>query len=429
MLIVSALAACATYSDWAGRMERAVAEGDPARAMEVLERHGGARARDTVLYLLNRAMLLRMDGALQDSNAAFEQAKALIEQLSALSISEQAGALTVNDLMRSYTSPSFERAMIHVYSALNYLELGEPERARVEALQLDTLAARLGDDGLPMPAFARYLSGMVFETLGEWDDAMIDYRKAYQAYSQYPRDYGAGVPKALKRDLLRLAARQGLNDELARYREEFGELTSEGSRPAQGEVVFLLHSGLAPIKRDTLTAGTAKDGQVVTVSMPYYARRRPQITSAQVAADGFQELAEPVEDLQGLALDTLEAQKPAILARAIARAVVKKKASSEAREKDETLGLMVNVAGALSERADTRSWSTLPNRIYLARLPLTAGSHTLHVELRDRDGRAAGEREYTVRLERGAKRFISLHRVAAEDLVARPPPELRRQRH
>lgn len=433
MLPAVVLAGCATYGDWAGRMERAIADGDPARALEVLERHEAARKKNAVLYLLNRAMLLRMDGELEESNAAFAQAKALIERLSAVSVSEQAGALTVNDLMRSYTGAPYERAMIHVYSALNYLELGRPESARVEALQLDTLAARRDGEDLPVPAFARYMSGMVFESLDEWDDAMIDYRNAYRLYRRYPQAYGTGVPAPLLRDLIRVADRQGFEDELGRYREQLdapaGAVPGPRPRPGQGEVVVLLHSGLAPVKRESGVAATTKDGQLVTVSMPYYARRAPYIIGGRVVAGEAAATLEPVEDVQALAIETLEEQRPAILARAIARAALKKKASDEAREKDEALGFMVNVAGALSERADTRSWSTLPGRIYLARLPLPSGEHALRVEPRDRYGRTAGTREVAVRIVAGATHFVSLHWVVPEDLVVRSPAELRRQRH
>jgi hypothetical protein len=77
---------------------------------------------------------------------------------------------------------------------------------------------------------------------------------------------------------------------------------------------------------------------------------------------------------------------------------------------------MINIAGVMSERADTRSWSTLPNRVYLARLPLVAGRHEVRVEL---EGDAV-VRDYTVELAPGEKRFVSLHWVTAGDLDPLP---------
>src|SRR5690606_14309472 len=99
----------------------------------------GGQARDAVLYDLNRAMLLRMAGDYGQSNAAFEQAKDAIDRLDAVSVREQAGALAVNDMLRSYTGAPYERVLLHVYAALNYLALDRPDDARVEILQLDVL--------------------------------------------------------------------------------------------------------------------------------------------------------------------------------------------------------------------------------------------------------------------------------------------------
>ena len=63
---------------------------------------------------------------------------------------------------------------------------------------------------------------MIYEELGEWSDAMIAYRKAYEAYKKYQDNFSVAMPAMLKLDLVRLAQRQGLTDELAQYRKEFG---------------------------------------------------------------------------------------------------------------------------------------------------------------------------------------------------------------
>ncbi|MCC6302518.1 MAG: hypothetical protein IT489_06935 [Gammaproteobacteria bacterium] len=410
------VASCATYTDWVGEMEREIAARDLPAALRVLREHAGESARDAVLYDLNRAMLLRMADDYAQSNAAFEQAKDAIDRLDAVSVREQAGALAVNDTMRSYTGAPYERVLLHVYAALNYLALDRPDDARVEILQLDVLLGQ--EEARAGEAFARYLSGMIFETLRQYDDAMIAYRQAYAAYR---RDGGA-VPAPLGRDLVRTAARVGgMADELRRYRAEFG-LTEEtpGPRDGEGEIVFLLHSGLAPVMRDTLVGAPTRDGRLVTVSMPYYENRVPRVTGARVGAGATVATAALGEDVAAVAVETLERAKPLILARSVARAALKLEASEQADRKDDALGMMVNLAGVISERADTRSWSTLPNRIYLARLPLAAGHHELHVELTGAYAGPVAARTYAVDLAPGEKRFISLHWVSAGDLEPIP---------
>ncbi len=419
------LSACASYGDWVGRMEQDIAREDTQAALQVLEQHAGARGKDATLYHLNRGMLLRMQGDLVASGQDFEQAKTVIEALLAVSVSEQVGALAINDAQRSYVGEPFERAFLHVYAALNFLERGAADEARVEMLQLDVLLGELERGGdLAGTALPRYLAGMVFESRGEWSDAMIAYRKAYEAYHAHPLASGVAVPPVLGRDLMRLAARLGLAEELARYRGEFGE-REEGATPRAGEaeLIFLLHSGLAPVKQETGMVAPTPSGRLISVSMPYYQSRQPALTAAQVSAEGRVVRAELVEDIDAAARAALEKRSGAILARTVARAAVKHEASRQAGRENELAGLVLNIAGLISERADTRSWSTLPNRIYLARLAVPAGRHEARVDLIDRRGGIVETRTYPLDLLPGEKRFLSVHRVTPADLppwIARP---------
>ncbi len=417
-ILVLVSAGCATYSDWAGQMEHEVAVGNTAGALDILEKHLDGK-RDQVLYLLNRAMLLRMAGRFEASNRDFEAAKIMIDKLSAISVSEQGGAFSINEMTRSYKGEPFDRILIHVYAALNYLELDRPQDARVEALQLDGLLNELAARDFPEMAVARYVAALVYETLHEWDDALIDYRKAYQAYGQYPGGFHVSVPAQLKYDLLRLTRRVGLRDEYERYREQWGKLDDPelDERMARGELIFLLHSGLAPLKFSENVTAVTRDGELVTLSMPYYIPRAVTVTSALVRENGRSVEAEMFEDINAVAQYTLDKQKPALLARAIARAVLKHQATEAAGDRDDALGLIVNMAGVLSERADTRSWSTLPGRIYLARLPLAPGNHKISVDLRDPTGALVARKDFSFTLKAGGKRFITLHWVDERDLM------------
>lgn len=419
LLLVAALNGCATYSDWVGHMEADISRGQPDKALQVLEKH--ASSKDAVLYLLNRAMLLRMAGDYEASNAAFEAAKAMISRLSATSVSEQSGALTINDMMRSYTGDYYEQVLIHVFEALNYLALNQPDQARVEALQLDVKLKQHGDHSNYEDGFARYLTGIIYEDLGEWDDAMIAYRQAYDAYRRYPQQLAMPVPQQLKSDLIRLADKVGLEDEARRYREKFGIESAAQIPKRDGELVFILNTGLAPLKRSIEIRAVTESGQLVTVSMPAYEERRPTVTAARVSVDGDSATTDLVENVDSLAMDALEKQKPLILARAIARAVIKTKTGKEVDSRNDALGLVVNLANAITDRADTRSWSTLPNRICLARLPLAAGRHQVRVELLDRLDNVVAKKNYDVDIGERDKRFISLNWITANDLVAINP--------
>lgn len=423
VVLLALPAGCATYGDWVGQMEERIVRDDLGAALEVLERNAGGR--DEVLLLMNRGMLLRLDGDLEGSIAAFEQAKPLIDSLLAVSVGEQAGTFAIGDTRQSYVGEPFERVYLHVFAALNYLDADALDHARVEVLQLDVLLNELGKDpAFRGDAFARWLSGMIFEALGEYGDAMIAYRKAHEAYLRYPEAAGMRAPQALGRDLVRLGERLGLGDEARDYRERFaiGE-SPVAPEPGDGEVILLFGAGLAPVKREAGMAAPTGAGRLVSISLPYYLSRRPWIATAVLESGGRSARAELAEDIDALAVDALERRKPAIISRAVARAVVKHEASHAAGRENELAGFIVNVAGLASERADTRSWSTLPNRIQVARLALPAGVHAVDVELRDRNGQPDLREQYLVELDAGEKRFLSMHRIAPQDLISLRPGE------
>ncbi len=418
------LPGCATYSDKIGRMEGLIASGKPAAALKLLEEQDSSR-QDEVVYLLNKASLLHQAGEYHASNTALEQAKPLMEKYAVLSVSEQAGALAISDNLRAYPGAAYERIYAHIFAALNYLALEQLDEARVEALQLDNALSQI-PIGVPAPTgFARYLSGLIFEALDEWDDAMIAYRGAYESYKTYPAAYSLPVPESLKQALLRLAGRQGLNDELQQYRDAFGvkkdEVIADGS--GLGEVVLFLESGIAPLKRDSITAAYAADGRLLTIALPYYQSRLPTVTGANLRAAGHIAQSELLDDVGRMALAEMQREMPGIVARTIARAVVKNKTIKQSeRQGNDALGLLVNVAGIATERADTRSWSTLPNRIYVLRLPLAPGRYQLKLELRDTNGVVQGVREYNdLLVSAGSKRFISEQWVVPADLLPRGP--------
>jgi len=408
------LTGCATYSATMGEMERQLAVGNPRAALEALEQRG-APERDRALFLLDKAMLLRLAGDYAASNAAFEEAKTVMEVASVASVTETTGSFIINDATRSYAGEPFEQALLHAYAALNYLALNAMDEARVEALQVDARLQALADDDdepLAQDPFARYLAGVIYEAKGESDDALISYRKAYQAYKAHTKVYGAVVPAALQRDLLRLTERLGLKDEHARLKEEFKreDWPARAGYAQNGELVFLLHNGLAPVKREHISViYPPVSSQVVSVALPYYEERSNPVARARLTAGDAAVETELVEDINAIAKATLDDAMGAITARAVARAVAKYKVTAQAKKENAAAGLVSNIAGLLTERADTRSWLTLPGEVQLARLLLPPGDHRLKLELLTAGGAVLATREFDVHIEKGRKSFLSHH--------------------
>lgn len=428
VILALGLSGCASYSDSFSDIESEMAAQRFGAALQTLEKQRHPK-RDQVVYLLNKAMLERMNGDFAASNQSFEAAKTRMEELYGVSLREQALSVTVNDAMRSYAGETYEQVLVHLYMALNYLQLGDLSNARVEALQVDErlreITQKIPESRYTEDALARYLTGMIYEEMGERSDAMISYRQAYKAYRRYGEKYGVATPDCLKRDLLRLSEQMGLTDEARQYQEEFhiDHWASAEELASKGELVFILHDGLVPIKREhAATVVDPGSGHLVRIALPYYEERPTPVTGARVQAGDVSARAELAEDIDAIAVKDLESRMPAITARAVGRAVVKAELARAARENARqqnqngsaavaaVAGLAVEIVGVVTERADTRSWLTLPSRIYLARLPLSPGTYTIKVDLLDGYGQIVATQEYAnIGIRQGAKTYVSPH--------------------
>lgn len=400
---------CATYTESITAVESHLAAQRPDTALATLEKQGYA-GRNEILYLMNKGMLLRMQGEYAASNASFAKAKLLISPLSAISISEQTTSLLINDSTRSYTGAPFEQLLLYVYSALNYLALGDLKAARVEALQIDlqlkTLTPQFGEQ-----AFPRYLSGIIFEDLGEYSDALIAYRKAYKAYQE--NKSGLAVPPGLQRALLRLSSRLGLSDEHRQYQQRFGS-TEPTNLAGSGELIFVFHNGLAPIKRErSQIYPDPGSGRMVRISLPYYEMRPSPVQSARLQVNGVSQDTRIVADISNIAMNNLDGQMPVIISRAVARAILKDQAVRQAYDNNNGwAGLAANVFTVLTERADTRSWLTLPSNIQLGRIPLPEGNYRLQVSLFGKHQQIIATPQFDpITIEAGKKVYVSYYWV------------------
>jgi len=375
-LTLAVLSGCASYSQSFQKVELLLSQQKPQEALLEVEKRADS-GKNQLLYLLDKAMLQRMSGLFVESNATFEQAKILIEELRAVSLVEQAGALTINDSMMSYEGEDYEQIAVHIYAALNYIELGLWDEARVEALQVDVLQKKIAEDndGVSIEdAFSRYLTGLIYEQGSEWSDAMIAYREAYRLYQKNKQV----VPIFLKHDLLRLSRYLGLDHEYKQYQKSFElkKTLSLRKLKRQGEVVVLLHHSLAPIKRAENVFVMGESGVQHRVSLPAYYSRPSYVSHAQLWVGKTSIDMVVADDFDMLARKSLESHKGAMIARLITRAILKKNISNQVSDNNGSLaGFLVDVASMATETADTRSWLTLPKNILFARLPLQSGTY------------------------------------------------------
>jgi hypothetical protein len=131
------------------------------------------------------------------------------------------------------------------------------------------------------------------------------------------------------------------------------------------------------------------------------------VTGVRLSAAAERATSRPADNLSRRAEATLEAEMGQILFKTLLRGLVKYAATEAAANEDATAGAIVNLLGVLTERADTRCWLTLPDRLSVARMHLPPGRHELRVEYLDPSGRVVHSETETVDIADGEWVFFN----------------------
>ncbi|HOW28153.1 MAG TPA: hypothetical protein PK876_06600 [Elusimicrobiota bacterium] len=454
------LSACASPGGISKNLNNLVGAGKYPEAVILVEKSKESNygKKNALLYYLDLGMLQHVAGQYELSNRSFEEAKRLAYELFTKSVTTEASTFLVSDNMRPYYGEDFERALIHVFSALNYIYLGQSQEAMVEARQVDFLLTKLQTDYgyknvFKEDPFVRYFMGMLFENQGELNEAYISYWKALEAYENAVKPFGLTIPRQLVADALRAAQRLGFTDEIDQIKKRWGSAASVVPGPlpkGSGELVLFNYNGLAPHKVDlnfeiafgkgwayvtaakvegedqkkvseaSSIAKTIVADEMVKMSFPKYEPTSYKIRGMSVTVPGVSEAvhsAEVVEDIGALAVKSLDDRINRVRAKTIARAVLKfvlaKKTGEVVSEKrGELAGWLakkaLQVAATATEQADKRCWQSVPDKVQMARIVLPAGEHQLKLTFRDADGDAVGTQDLSVKIVAGRKTFASV---------------------
>jgi hypothetical protein len=456
-LLVGALAGCGPSVNRYVLIEESLRANDPKRAdviVEQAEKDYGAKSR--VLYGMDRGMTLQLVGDYQKSNAMLEQAEVEVDRLYTRRIHTETAAFLTNDNALPYEGDPYEQVLINALKAINYASLGEWQDALVEARRIDHRLNVLSDSTTGKNAyrndgFARYLTGILYESTGDLNNAFIAYRNAYEAFEANRSWSHVLVPAQLRADLLRTADAMHLSQELREYQRLFPETTWESSETTQrlAQVVVISYNGRAPRKEDLfldlpisldalqlvlLNRGFSQsnhqnnrvadsvlyglNGRVVRVALPRLVPQRTQVKSDPVTLSSdtgvhVSARTEVVHSVTALAEKTLSDRLPGITAKALARAAVKyslaegaTRGAQQAAGRDAgpwvglLVGLLTHGLAVASEEADKRSWQTLPDEIHLARLWIPPGQYQAHIK-EPGQSNGAGGMETTRRLTLG----------------------------
>lgn len=410
---------CASYYQRNIEVQRLISAGDLEKAEKTLE--GDKRIqkdRNRLLYLFNMGFINHLQQDYAASNVFFNEADLLIEDYKK-SYGAEALALISNPEVKPYKPEDFESVMVHYYKSLNYLLLNEYDASIVEAKRMNIILNQLNDkykdhkNRYQADAFAHILMGLSYEASGQLNDAFIAYRNAYNVYTGEHGYFDIKAPEQLKSDLLRTSHALGFQNELEFYEREFGVKYEYKSAP-NGSLVFLWHNGMGPIKDEVNFNFIAIPGQggyvifenaelgvsfpfyigddpqkrndllalrVIRVAFPKYLERPTYYNDAYLVVNGTKYPLDKAEDINDIAFKTLKDRFLREMGTSLLRLGLKKATELKLAQENAALGAAATITNALTEKADTRNWQTLPHSIYYQRVPLDNGENIIGLRM------------------------------------------------
>jgi hypothetical protein len=325
--------------------------------------------RDFAQYYLNVGLLQLLSSDFPAAITSLSEAKKQMATLEAISISENAAAGTVNETLRSYSGYPTDKVMVHNILALSYLFNDDIDGARVEMLQADISMKKLYKKGAlnGQLASTHLLSGIIYEMLGEQSNALISYRNSEEIIKQRK----LSVPISLQKALLRLSYVVDRNGQYVSYKQRYSGFSTPESNNASQVFSLYFDSVVSNKIENSIMVPSGNGEQLIRISMPAYPNSRYRMARAKVSDASQQVTTELIENLEVVVREDLDKEYPSILLLTTTRAIAKYELVAQANEQDSLLGALVNLATALSEIADLRSWNMLPATIQFGYLETT----------------------------------------------------------
>ena len=369
---------CASHANRLAEPRSLFYDNQLVTASEKFEKLAKSHKRDRDVVALDLAMIDLVDGRAKQAETRLREVRDRFDHLEQKSIIESTASMWTDDQTRAYAGEDYEKVFIRCFLALSNLmhDGGDAEAYSMQvnekqAQLCQAASERLGekyeDKYLPVP-FGYYLRGILREnTFHDYDDA----QRAYQLTSEL-------LPESpmLKWDLDRVS-------------------TGVHSQPGHGVLYVFGLVGRGPQKIEVEEQATSDAlliaDRIVSAIGPHTVP--PTVAPIKIPAihvpPGYIDAlgvdvngqpigpTQTITDLQQIAQATFEVKRKELMARAVARRVIKKAtvyAAKDTMSRDNGLtSLAMDAVGVLweaSESADTRCWGLLPREIQVLRVEL-----------------------------------------------------------
>ncbi len=407
--MVLVLTGCANVPTHDSRLAGSLAattNGDIDEAIKTLDAQTADGANKTDLLLnLEKGELLRIGTRYQESLSAFEIADQKVKSWEDTAknapdkLMGQIGAVFLGDSSRPYEGQDYEKVMLTTRMAMNRVNLGDLDTARVDIKRTHEREAIIAEfraretaaaekeakdkgitlsakelDGYPVEtlndpevlklkngyqnALSHYLAGFVYEALNEPGLAAPGYRKAIELRPDLP---------VLEEGL------RGLD-----------QRTSFRRKKNMTDVLFIVESGNAPARQSRkiqFPVPTHSGLITVSFSFPVIYPDKDALQLDQINLGSLTLPTALVADFNVMARRALQDELPGMQTRAAVRAVGKGLVQHQINRKLGVFGGLVgNVVTAATEgNADDRMWRGLPNRVFIARGFVEPGQYDLNL--------------------------------------------------
>ena len=383
--VLIGLVGCSTHAKRLAIPRNHFYDGRMEECKKGLEKLSKSR-HDKDVVNLDLAIVDLLSGSPKNAEQRLKLARNRFEELESESLTEKTVSMWTDDQVRSYTGEDYEKILIRAFLALTNL-LTDGADAESYTLQLQAkheelvqaCAERTKSDTppsyKPLP-IGFYLRGLLREaTLRDYDDAVRNYEATARLLP---------LCQPIQWDLNR--AMHGTH-----------------SQPGNGVVYVFALVGRGPYKVEVSEQPTSDalliadrivsavgpyqlPPTIAPIKVPDIALPPTDVDAVGVSVDGTTIGATySIADVGQLAMDSYRANRSSIVARAVARRVIKKATVAAAKETMKTDGLasvgmdIAGIAWEATEGADTRCWGLLPNDIQVMRIEAPKGSSQLQL--------------------------------------------------
>ncbi|CAK9892240.1 MULTISPECIES: COG3014 family protein [Pseudomonas] len=394
------LAGCSAFRSYDSELQETnqhLTSGNVDAALALLEKNNKGEDKD-LLYYFEKGELLRSKGDLAGSQLAWRSADDVVfkweesVKLDTDKYLSQFSSYLVNDKVRRYEGYDYEKVMLTTQMALNLLSQNDFDGARTEIKKTherEAVIAELRDkeylkreeeaekegvkteykdlQGYPVAsldapevvglknsyqsAFSHYLSGYVYEALGEKGLAAPGYRKAAELRPNTP---------LLEQALL--------------------ELDKPAAKTTDSDVLIVIQSGLAPARdsvRIPLPLPISGNLVITPLSFPVIKEDNSTAHFSEIYLNDRALKLTALNSTTAMSRRALRDDMPGIILRTSVRAITRGVAQKQLNDANPLAGLAVGIASTITEGADTRTWRTLPDETQVVRVRLRQGEHQL----------------------------------------------------